>query len=89
MFFFDFCPGFGGSSSTSDPFLPSLLQLSLPQVRRVHYKYEFFEDLPFFDLHLDFFGYEKVLPMNTGAEAVETALKLAKRWGTLKKVFSV
>lgn len=28
-----------------------------------------------------FFGYDKVLPMNTGAEAVETAIKLARRWG--------
>lgn len=28
-----------------------------------------------------FFGYDKVLPMNSGAEAVETALKLARRWG--------
>lgn len=27
------------------------------------------------------FGYEKVLPMNTGVEAVETALKLARKWG--------
>ncbi len=27
------------------------------------------------------FGYDKMLPMNTGAEAVETALKLARRWG--------
>jgi ornithine--oxo-acid transaminase len=27
------------------------------------------------------FGYDKVLPMNTGVEAVETALKLARRWG--------
>lgn len=27
------------------------------------------------------FGYDKLLPMNTGAEAVETALKLARRWG--------
>ncbi|RMG87626.1 MAG: ornithine--oxo-acid transaminase [Chloroflexi bacterium] len=26
-------------------------------------------------------GYEKMLPMNSGAEAVETALKLARRWG--------
>jgi len=26
-------------------------------------------------------GYEKALPMNTGAEAVETAIKLARRWG--------
>ncbi len=28
----------------------------------------------------DYFGYDKVLPMNTGAEADETALKLARRW---------
>lgn len=28
-----------------------------------------------------FFGYDRVLPMNTGAEAVETALKLARKWG--------
>ncbi len=27
------------------------------------------------------FGYDKVLPMNTGAEGVETAIKLARRWG--------
>jgi ornithine--oxo-acid transaminase len=27
------------------------------------------------------FRYDKVLPMNTGAEAVETALKLSRRWG--------
>lgn len=27
-----------------------------------------------------YFGYDKVLPMNSGVEAVETALKLARRW---------
>ena len=27
------------------------------------------------------FGYGKMLPMNTGAEAVETALKMARKWG--------
>ncbi len=27
------------------------------------------------------FGYDKILPMNTGVEAVETAVKLARRWG--------
>lgn len=31
------------------------------------------------------FGYEKVLPMNTGAEAVETAIKIARKWGYQKK----
>lgn len=33
----------------------------------------------------EYFGYENVLPMNTGAEAVETALKIARRWGYVKK----
>lgn len=33
----------------------------------------------------DYFGYDKVLPMNSGAEAVETALKLARKWGYQKK----
>lgn len=28
----------------------------------------------------DFFGFDKVLPMNTGAEAVETAIKLCRKW---------
>lgn len=28
-----------------------------------------------------FFGFDMVLPMNTGAEAVETAVKLARKWG--------
>lgn len=31
------------------------------------------------------FGYEMVLPMNTGAEGVETALKLSRKWGYMKK----
>jgi ornithine--oxo-acid transaminase len=32
-----------------------------------------------------FFGYERVLPMNTGVEGGETAVKLARRWGYAKK----
>lgn len=31
------------------------------------------------------FGYDKLLPMNTGVEAVETAIKLCRRWGYEKK----
>ncbi len=27
-----------------------------------------------------YFGYDKVLPMNTGVEAVETAIKLCRNW---------
>ena len=33
----------------------------------------------------DYFGYDKVLPMNTGAEGGETANKLARKWGYEKK----
>jgi ornithine--oxo-acid transaminase len=33
----------------------------------------------------EFFGYDKVLPMNSGAEADETALKLCRKWAYLKK----
>ncbi|MBT3800784.1 MAG: ornithine--oxo-acid transaminase [Bacteroidetes bacterium] len=29
----------------------------------------------------EYFGYDKMLPMNTGAEADETAIKLCRRWG--------
>ncbi|HRW22762.1 MAG TPA: aminotransferase class III-fold pyridoxal phosphate-dependent enzyme, partial [Bacteroidales bacterium] len=32
-----------------------------------------------------YFGYDKVLPMNTGAEADETAIKLCRKWAYQKK----
>ena len=36
---------------------------------------------PYEKMAAEFFDYDKLLPMNSGAEAVETALKLARRWG--------
>ncbi len=33
----------------------------------------------------EYFGFDKVLPMNTGAEAVETAIKLCRKWGYEKR----
>lgn len=33
----------------------------------------------------EYFGFDMVLPMNTGAEAVETAIKLARKWGYVHK----
>ena len=33
----------------------------------------------------EFFGFDKVLPMNTGAEAVETAVKICRKWAYEKK----
>ncbi|GAV75030.1 Aminotran_3 domain-containing protein [Cephalotus follicularis] len=47
----------------------------------------FFNDrFPIFaELLTSMFGYDMVLPMNTGAEGVESALKLARKWGYEKK----
>ena len=47
----------------------------------------FFNDQlgPFYQQLSELLGYEKVLPMNTGAEAVETAIKAARRWGYRNK----
>lgn len=43
-----------------------------------------------FDKYItDYFGFDKVLPMNTGAEAVETAIKICRKWGQEKKGYPV
>jgi len=33
-----------------------------------------------------YFGFDRILPMNTGAEAVETAMKLARKWSYQKVI---
>lgn len=40
---------------------------------------------PYAKFVTEYFGYQKVLPMNTGVEGGETAVKLARRWGYVKK----
>jgi len=47
----------------------------------------FYNDIlgPFEKYITEYFGFDKVLPMNTGAEGVETALKIARKWGYEKK----
>lgn len=47
----------------------------------------FYNDVlgPFEKYITEYFGFEMVLPMNTGAEGVETALKLARKWGYERK----
>jgi len=40
---------------------------------------------PFLHMLCDISGYEQALPMNTGAEAVETAIKAARKWGYDRK----
>ena len=41
---------------------------------------------PFAQKVTSLFNYDMVLPMNTGAEAVETAVKLARKWAYKKKL---
>jgi ornithine--oxo-acid transaminase len=36
---------------------------------------------PYVEYITNYFGYDRVLPMNTGVEGGETAIKLARRWG--------
>ncbi len=47
----------------------------------------FYNDVlgPFERYITEYFGFDKVLPMNTGAEGVETAIKIARKWGYEKK----
>jgi ornithine--oxo-acid transaminase len=63
---------------------PRLLQTLEEQARKVTLTSRAFrnEQLPLLckELH-DLTGFEMVLPMNTGAEAVETAVKTARKWG--------
>nr|WP_316929474.1 ornithine--oxo-acid transaminase [Algoriphagus machipongonensis] len=40
---------------------------------------------PFEKYLTEYFGFDQVLPMNTGAEGVETAIKIARKWGYEKK----
>lgn len=40
---------------------------------------------PYAEMATKYFGFDMLLPMNTGAEAVETAIKLARKWGYQKK----
>jgi ornithine--oxo-acid transaminase len=47
----------------------------------------FFNDAlgPYEKFVTNYFGFDKVLPMNSGAEAVETAIKIARKWAYEKK----
>src|SRR5579864_8218339 len=63
---------------------PKILQALIEQAHKVTLTSRAFrnDQLPLLcrDLH-EMTGYDMVLPMNSGAEAVETALKAARKWG--------
>ncbi len=69
---------------------PRILNVFIEQAKKVTLTSRAFrnDQLPFFYKELsEFTGYEMSLPMNSGAEAVETALKLARKWAyKVKKV---
>lgn len=67
---------------------PKILKAFTEQAQRVTLTSRAFRNdqlsLLYKKLH-DLTGYEMALPMNTGAEAVETAVKAARKWGYTKK----
>lgn len=67
---------------------PAILSAFTEQARRVTLTSRAFrnEKLPLLEKALhDLTGYDMCLPMNSGAEAVETAIKMARKWGLTTK----
>lgn len=67
---------------------PRIVQALIDQVKRLSLTSRAFHNdrLGNYEKYItQLFGYDKVLPMNTGAEGVETALKLCRRWAYEKK----
>ncbi|MEO0226183.1 MAG: ornithine--oxo-acid transaminase [candidate division WOR-3 bacterium] len=67
---------------------PKIVQTAQAQMKKLTLTSRaFYNDqlAKFFEKLCRLTGMEKALPMNSGAEAVETALKLARKWGYLKK----
>ncbi|KAK1256500.1 hypothetical protein QJS04_geneDACA016400 [Acorus gramineus] len=67
---------------------PKIMKTLVEQAERLTLSSRAFynDKFPVFAEHLtSMFGYEMMLPMNTGAEGVETALKLVRKWGYEKK----
>jgi ornithine--oxo-acid transaminase len=67
---------------------PRILEAAIAQARRLTLTSRAFrnDQLPLFCERLhQLTGMEMVLPMNSGAEGVETALKLARKWGYVRK----
>ncbi|KAF8408853.1 hypothetical protein HHK36_004922 [Tetracentron sinense] len=67
---------------------PKVMKALLEQAKKLTLSSRAFynDKFPIFAERLtSIFGYDMVLPMNTGAEGVETALKLARKWGYEKK----
>ncbi|WP_293712544.1 ornithine--oxo-acid transaminase [uncultured Parabacteroides sp.] len=80
--YFDFLSGY--SALSQGHCHPKIIQALTDQAQKLTLvSRAFHSDIlgEYMEFTCKFFGYDKLLPMNTGAEAVETALKLARRWG--------
>ena len=67
---------------------PKIVQASIDQAQKIGLTSRAFRNDKlglFYKKLSDLTGYEMVLPMNTGAEAVESAIKLARKWAYVKK----
>lgn len=86
--YFDFLSGY--SSVNQGHCHPKIIQTLTEQAQELTLTSRAFhsDKLAHFTAYITrYFGYDKVLPMNTGVEAVETAIKLARKWGyEVKKV---
>ena len=67
---------------------PKIVQASIDQAQKIGLTSRAFRNDKmglFFKKLVELTGYEMVLPMNTGAEAVETAIKVARKWAYVIK----
>jgi ornithine--oxo-acid transaminase len=78
---FDFLSGY--SAMNQGHRHPKILQAFIEQAQKLTLASRAFHTNAFAEYAAfitNFFGYDKVLPMNTGVEAVETAIKLCRKW---------
>ncbi len=67
---------------------PRIINALIEQAKRITLTSRAFHNSEFanFSAYItQYFGYDRVLPMNTGAEGVETAIKLCRKWAYQKK----
>jgi ornithine--oxo-acid transaminase len=84
--YFDFLSGIGAVSQGHCH--PRLVATVIEQTKKLTLvSRAFYGDTfgPFSQKATDFFGYDRILVMNTGVEAVETAIKLCRKWAYQKK----
>lgn len=79
--YFDFLSGY--SAVNQGHCHPKILEAFIEQAKKLTLTSRAFynDQLGEYEKYItEYFGYDKVLPMNTGVEAVETAIKLCRRW---------